>query len=98
MLWRALELRWIIISARSPNIIAHDAAKNFMGSVFQSHADMLHSRTKAIPPEAAHSMSTVERYNAPIRKAFQITRREASDKDRDAALLMAIKAGNDSVG
>lgn len=97
-LWRALRLYWIYVYVGPPVIIAHDAGKNFMGAVFQSNADMLHIRTKSIPVEAAHSMSIVERYHGPLRRGFQIIRREAPDTDKDAALQMAVKAVNDPVG
>lgn len=79
-------------------MIAPDAGKNFMGSVFQANADMLHIRTKSIPVEAPHYMSIVERYQAPIRRTYIIIQKEASNTEKDMAVQMAVKAVNHSVG
>lgn len=97
-LWTALRMCWIDVYLGPPDIIAHDAGKNFMAAAFQSNADMLIITTKSIPIEAAHSMSIVERYHAPIRRAYKIICDEAPDMDKDTALQMSVKAINDSVG
>lgn len=69
-----------------------------MARAFQANADMLHISTKAIPVEAAHSMSIVERYHSPLRRAVTIIRQEAPNIDEDSLLQMAVKCVNDSVG
>lgn len=97
-LWKALRGCWIDVYLGPPDFIAHDAGKNFMAAAFQSNSDMLHIRTKAIPVEAAHSMSIVERYHTPIRRAYKIICKEAPDLNKETALQMAVKAINDSVG
>lgn len=97
-LWRALRMCWIDVYLGPPDIVAHDAGKNFMGAAFQANTDMLHIRTKAVPVESANSMTVVERYHAPLRKAFHIIRKEAPDMEKEEVLQMAVKAINDSVG
>ena len=78
--------------------MAHDAGKKFMARAFEANADMLHISTKSIPVEAANSMSIVERYHSPLRRAFNIVKKEAPDMDDDDALQMSVKAINASVG
>lgn len=69
-----------------------------MGRIFQSNNDMLHIDTKSIPVEAAHSMSIVERYHQPVRRAYKMIKKETPDTDNETTLQMAIKSINDSVG
>lgn len=97
-LWKALRMCWIDVYLGPPDVIAHDAGKNFMANAFQSNSDMLHIRTKSIPVEAANSMSIVERYHTPIRRAYKIICQEAPDLSKECALQMSVKAVNDSVG
>lgn len=97
-LWMALRMCWIDVYLGPPDIIAHDAGKNFMAATFQSNSGMLHIRTKCIPVEAAHSMSIVERYHTSTRRAYKIICQESPDLDRETAIQMSVKALNDSVG
>lgn len=97
-LWRALRICWIDVYLGPPDVIVHDAGKNFMAESFASNADLLHIRTKAVPVESANSMTVVERYHQPIRRAYQTIKSESPDTDDAAALQMAVKAINDSVG
>lgn len=81
-----------------PDIIVHDAGKNFMAAASQANNDMIHIRTASIPVEAAHSVSIVERYHSPLRRALNIIHMESPDIGFECALQMAVKAINDSVG
>lgn len=96
--WRALHACWIDVYLGPPDIIAHDAGKNFMARAFQSNADMLHMRTMMILVETAHSISIVERYHSPLHRAVKIIRQEAPEIDQDSVLQMAVKCINDPVG
>lgn len=69
-LWLALRRCWIDVYLCPPDVIDHDAGKNVLGEAFQTNLDMLHIRTKAIPVKAAHSVSFIERYYVPDRRAF----------------------------
>lgn len=68
-----------------------------MSASFQPSTDMLHIRTKSVCAESADSMSIAERYDASIRRAFNIISKEAPDiRIREEAVEMAVKAINDS--
>ena len=98
-IWQALRLCWIDVYIGPPDVIAHDAGKGFVAGEFQASADMLHIATKPIPVESPQSMSAVERYHGPLRRAYNIVSAE-SPNGTDSALLLqaAVKAVNDSVG
>lgn len=81
-----------------PDIVTQGAGKSFIERAFKEHACSFYVNMKFIPVEASHSMSTVERYHTPVRKAYLIVRSEAPDRDRDAAFQIAVRAVNDSAG
>jgi hypothetical protein len=55
--------------------------------------------TKCVPVEAAHSIGLVERYHAPIRRAFSVIMEElGAGTNKFIALQMAVKAVNDTAG
>ena len=56
------------------------------------------TRLKIVPIESHHSIRIVERYYAPIRRAYVIITTEIKDLDPDMALQMAFKAINDIAG
>lgn len=58
---------------------------------------MLHFQTKFIPVESAHSMRIAELYHSPIRRAYKIVRKEASSRDKEAALQTSVRAFSNSV-
>lgn len=97
-LWRPGRLCWSPVYLGPPDVIAYDSEKNFMTSAFQANADMSHIWTKSLPVESANSMTIVERYHAPIRRALNTIYKEAKDIEQGVALQMAVKAINDSVG
>lgn len=96
--WEAMRMCWIDVYLGPPDIITHDAGKQFMARAFQTNAELLHIETNSVPVESANYMSTVERYHTPVRRAFKIIREEAPQMSAKAALQTAVKAVNDSVG
>lgn len=58
---------------------------------------MLQESIKSLLPEAAQSMSIVERYHQPLCRAFNIIVKEAPDVDIGDAMQMAVKAASNSV-
>lgn len=54
--------------------------------------------TKKVPVESHNSISIVERYHAPLCRAYEIIREELSDTQKDVILQMAVKAVNDTAG
>lgn len=96
--WRSLRLCWIDIYIGTPDIITHDAGKQFITQVFQKNAELLHIETKCVPIESPNSMSVLEGYHTPIRHACNIVTSEAPDLDEEAALQIAVKSVKDSTG
>lgn len=96
--WRALRMCWIDVYVGPPDIVTHDAGKQFMSKVFQSNTSMMHISTKAVPVECPNAMSLVERYHVPVRRAYRIIRDESPSITLEECLQMAIKSINDSIG
>ena len=59
---------------------------------------LLHIQAKAVPVESPNSLSIVERYHNPLRRAFRMGNQEVPEIDNDAALQYAVRSINDSVG
>lgn len=94
---RTLRMAWIDEYIRYPDIIAHEAGKNFMGAAFKANANMVHIPTKSIPVESSNSLTYVERYHSPTRRALNIIQRASSNLKEECGLQVAVKAINDSV-
>ena len=97
-IWRALRLCWIDTYIGPLEQIVTDAADSLTSNSFRTEAGLFRITTKAVPVEAAHYMSIVERYHEPLRRSYRIIRSEAPDMDPESALQAAVKAVNDSVG
>lgn len=65
--WLALRMCWIDVYLGSPDVVTHDAGKQFMSRVFQANAELIHIEAKGVPVESANSMSLVERHHGPLR-------------------------------
>jgi len=89
---------WIDSYLRPPDLITHDARKNFVSKEFKQYATVLGISTKAVPVEAHNSIGIVERYHGPIRRAYQIIITEIPGINKEMGLQMAFKAINDSAG
>lgn len=50
-IWLPLGLCWIDVYMCPPEVIAHDAGKNFISRRFQTNADLIPIESKAIPVE-----------------------------------------------
>lgn len=72
--------------------------ETFWQGFFATSADLLHITTKEIPVESAKAMTVVEQFHSPVRKAFNIIKKESPGKDDVSALQMTVKAIKDSVG
>lgn len=96
--WNALRLCWIDVYIGPPDVITHDAAKYFLAESFRSNSSMLHIATKPVPVESPNSMTYVERYHVPLRRAFKIMKAEAPNLNEESLLQSSVKAINDSVG
>ncbi len=97
--WDTLRLCWIDVYLGPPDQVVHDAGKNFSSAEFRHNAKSMAIDVKEVPVEAHHSVGKVERYHAPLRRAFKIISNELNDKTSDEIILqMAVKAINDSAG
>ena len=89
---------WIDTYLGPPDVITHDAGKNFISREFKQYAATLGTITKSVPVEAHNSIGMVERYHGPLRRIYRIITTELPDISKDMALQMAFKAINDSAG
>jgi hypothetical protein len=89
---------WIDTYLGPPDLITHDAGKNFVSNEFKQYASVMGVGTKGVPVEAYNSIGMVERYHGLIRRVYQIIVSEIPELDKDMALQMAFKAINDLAG
>lgn len=100
--WDALRLCWIDIYVGPPDQITHDAGSNFTSQEFRQNATTMAIETKCVPVEAHHSIGIIERYHAPLRRAFEVIKEDLKDLEtatsKEVILQMAVKAVNDTAG
>ena len=97
--WEALKQCWIDTYLGPPDVLTHDAGTNFASAEFRAEAKRAGITCHQVPVEAHWSIGKIERYHAPLRRAFEIIRAETRDAvSNDAALQMALKAVNDTAG
>lgn len=81
-----------------PDIVTHDAGKQFIAKVFQTTADLLHTTTKCVPIESPNVMSYGERYYTPIQHVYKVVQAGAVELDAETSLHIAVKSVNDTIG
>ncbi|KAI0993082.1 hypothetical protein K3495_g15102 [Podosphaera aphanis] len=96
--WEMLRNCWIDTYLGPPDIISHDAGKNFVSREFQEYALSIGTKTKSVPVEAHHSIGLVERYHGPLRRIYKIITAEVPGINKYLALQMTFKALNDTAG
>lgn len=97
--WEALRCLWIDTYQGPPDIITHDAGTNFASTEFRNEAKMMGITCKQVPIEAHWSIGKLERYHAPLRRAYEVINAELNTvASPDAILQMSLKAVNDTVG
>jgi hypothetical protein len=98
--WDTLRACWIDTYLGPPDMIVHDAGKNFVSTEFKQLARLMAIIVKEVPVEAHNSIGLVERYHGPLRRSYEIICEELKDEhiDKDMILQMAVKAVNDSAG
>jgi hypothetical protein len=96
--WDTLRLCWIDVYLGPPDQIVHDAGKNFSSAEFRQQAKAMAIDVKEVPVEAHNSVGKVERYHAPLRRAYEIISEELEGASDEIILQMAVKAVNDSAG
>ncbi|KAI0999169.1 hypothetical protein K3495_g9027 [Podosphaera aphanis] len=97
--WEALRACWIDTYLGPPDIISHDPGTNLASTEFKESAKLMGITCVQAPVESHNSIGKVERYHAPLRRAFEIITNELGiTVSRDVRLQMAVKACNDTVG
>ena len=98
--WNALRACWIDVYLGPPDVVVHDAGKNFASTEFKQLAGSLSIQVKEVPVEAHNSVGKVERCHATLRRAYEIIKEELKDEsiDKEIVLQMAVKAINDTAG
>ena len=77
---------WIDSYLGPPDLITHNAGKNFVSKEFVQYTATIGIGTKVVLVEAYNSIRIVERYHGPIRRAYQIISAELPDIDKEMAL------------
>ncbi|EED18931.1 hypothetical protein TSTA_126390 [Talaromyces stipitatus ATCC 10500] len=97
--WEALRAAWIDTYLGPPDVISHDTGTNFASNEFKMEARMMGITCHQVLVEAHSSIGKVERYHAPLCRAFNIISTElGTSVDKDVVLQMAVKAINDTMG
>ncbi|KAI9034746.1 Ribonuclease H-like domain, partial [Aspergillus affinis] len=86
--WNILRMCWIDIYLGLPDLITHDAGKNFVSKEFKTYTRTINISTRSIPIETHNSIGMIERYYGPLRRAYQIITAEIPDIDKEIALQM----------
>ena len=97
-IWESLKRCWIDVYQGPPETVVVDAGKNFTSAEFKQNARNMAITVKEVPIEAHHSIGKVERYHAPLRRAYNIMRAEDPSLSREGSLQAAVKAVNDTAG
>ncbi|KAI1439012.1 hypothetical protein GGR50DRAFT_685073 [Xylaria sp. CBS 124048] len=93
--WELLKACWIDTYLGPPDVITHDAGTNFNSTEFRNEARLAGTTCNQVPVEAHWSIGKVERYHAPIRRAYEIFTEEVQGS-KASRLQMAVKAVNDT--
>ena len=96
--WDALRLCWIDAYLGPPDMIIHDAGTQFTSKEFVAKATAMAITTDCVPIEAHHSIGKVERYHAPLRRAYEVIHGDLPALGKTSTLQMAVKAVNDTAG
>lgn len=98
--WDTLRECWIDTYQGPPKYVVHNAGKNFSLNEFRQQAKSLVITVKEVPVEVHNSVGLVERYHAPLHRAYQIICDEFQHEKttKEALLQMAVKAVCDSAG
>ena len=84
--WDVLRMCWIDTYLGPPDLIAHDAGKNFISKEFKQYTGTLGISTKAAPVKAHNLIRIVKRYHGPIRYIYQIITTEMPEIDKEIGL------------
>jgi hypothetical protein len=98
--WDALRMAWIDTYLGPPDTLVSDAGTNFTSAEFKANARIMAIEVEEIPVESHNSIGKLERYHAPLRRAFHMIAEDLRGQglSSDHILQMAVKAVNDTAG
>jgi hypothetical protein len=98
--WDALRLTWIDTYVGPPDTLVSDAGTNFTSAEFKANARIMAIEVEEVPVEAHNSIGKLERYHAPLRRAFHVIAGDLRGQgvSNESILQMAVKAVNDTAG
>jgi hypothetical protein len=70
--WDTLRICWIDTYLGPPDKLIHNAGKNFASTEFRQLASSMAIEVKEVLVKAYNSVGQVERYYAPLRRAYKI--------------------------
>jgi hypothetical protein len=74
--WETLRYCWMDTYLGPPDLVTHDAGKNFISKEFRQYATSLGITTKSVPVEAHWSIGMVERAHPELQRAYNIITEE----------------------
>uniref|UniRef100_L7JQT6 Integrase catalytic domain-containing protein n=1 Tax=Pyricularia oryzae (strain P131) TaxID=1143193 RepID=L7JQT6_PYRO1 len=97
--WEALKQCWIDTYLGPPDVLTFDPGPNFRATEFHAEARLLGITCNQVPVEAHWAVGKIERFHAPLRRAYEIIRDECGTECSQGAVLQAaVKAVNDTAG
>jgi hypothetical protein len=98
--WDTLRMAWIDTYLGPPDTLVFDAGTNFTSAEFKANAHIMAIEVEEVPVESHNSIGKLERYHAPLRRAFHVIAEDLRGQgmNNDHILQMAVKAVNDTAG
>jgi hypothetical protein len=87
---------WINTYLGPPDLITHNARKNFASNKFKQYTLVIEVGTKKVLVKAYNSISIVKRYHGLIQRVYQIIVSKIPELNKDIALQIAFKVINNS--
>lgn len=96
--WNIFKLCSMDVYARPPEIIVHDAIKNFDSEKFRNNAQLMAIHIIFMPVEATQLVELIERYYGPLRRTYQLITKALKNEPapRESRLQLVVKPTNDT--
>jgi hypothetical protein len=86
--WDTLRICWIDTYLGPSDRLIHDAGKNFASIEFRQLANSMAIEVKEVLVEAHNSVGQVERYYAPLRRAYEIIQDELKGEQINKEMML----------
>jgi hypothetical protein len=86
--WDTLRICWIDTYLGLSDKLIHNAKKNFASTEFRQLANSMVIEVEEVLVEAYNSVGQVERYYAPLRRAYEIIQDKLEDKHIDKEIML----------